>query len=210
VITRFCIIRNYQIISDGKVVFSDSSKNVDEFLLNAYAFLKIAYPKFYKMDTLSKLGFLAAEVLLQSPEWRGDQKDEDIALVLSNAHASLDADRKYFEAAKLVASPALFVYTLSNIVAGEICIRHKIKGENAFFVSGQFDAALTADYVGLIPAFKSCVAGWVDVLGEHHDVFLYLCEKNKPAAMPHTAGQIKQLYTTDYGTINGKPEKADH
>jgi hypothetical protein len=210
VITHFCTIRNHQIVLDGRVLFTDPSGNLDTFLQNAYSFLKIAYPKFYKMDTLSKLGFLASEALLQNRELTSEYAAEDVALVLSNAHASLEADLKYFQAAKTVASPALFVYTLSNIVAGEICIRHKIKGENAFFVSPQFDPLLITTYVDLIPSFKSCVAGWVDVLGEHHDVFLYLCERNKPDSLPHTAGQIKQLYTTDYGTINGKPEKADH
>ena len=42
------------------------------------------------------------------------------------------------------ASPALFVYTLPNIVIGEICIRHHFKGENAFFVFKQFDGTFMA------------------------------------------------------------------
>jgi hypothetical protein len=104
----------------------------------------------------------------------------------------------------------LFVYTLSNIVAGEICIRHKIKGENAFFVSEEFDAELITGYVNMVlspdpmpdalmpnPSIPDvCISGWVDVLGGHYDVFLYLCEKNKPGLWPHTAAQVSELYNT--------------
>lgn len=212
-LTRYCIIRNQHIICDGKILFAAKDGNLNEFLLNAYASLKIEYPKFYKMDTLSKLGFLAAELLLKGREIAKEYAPESVALVLSNAHASLDTDLKYFQAAKSVPSPALFVYTLSNIVAGEICIRHKIKGENAFFVSEKFDPELLTDYVNmvLLHANRSnlhdsmhgqyrrsdaCLCGWVDVLGEHHDVFLYLCEKNKPGSLAHTAGQVQELYKT--------------
>jgi hypothetical protein len=203
VITRYCVIRNRQIIIDGKVLVEDKTNDLEDFLMQAYTSLQLAYPKFYKMDTLSKLGFLAAEMLLQNRELTKEYTPENIALVLSNAHASLDTDLKYTESAKTQASPALFVYTLSNIVAGEICIRHKIKGENAFFVSSEFDPQLLTDYVSIVlspnaqsPMPNACIAGWVDVLGEHHDVFLYLCEKNKPGSVPHTAGQLKELYNT--------------
>jgi hypothetical protein len=205
------MIRNQHIICDGKILFAEKSNSLDQFLLSAYTSLKIEYPKFYKMDTLSKLGFLGAEVLLKNREIIKDYAPENVSVILSNAHASLDTDRKYSEAAKQVSSPALFVYTLSNIVAGEICIRHKIKGENAFFVSKEFDAELITGYVNMVlspdPLMPNasmpdssipvaCISGWVDVLGGHHDVFLYLCEKNKPGLWPHTAAQVSELYDT--------------
>jgi hypothetical protein len=222
VITRYCVIRNRQLIADGKVLFADKTNDLEGFLMQAYASLQIAYPKFYKMDTLSKLGFLAAEVLLQNRELTKEYAPENIALVLSNAHASLDTDLRYAESAKTQPSPALFVYTLSNIVAGEICIRHKIKGENAFFISAEFDPQLLTDYASIVlsprlqisssksqapipiaigtksqaPGPNACISGWIDVLGEHHDVFLYLCEKNKHGSVPHTASQLKELYNT--------------
>jgi hypothetical protein len=200
------MIRNQHIICDGKILFAEKSGSLDQFLLNAYTSLKIEYPKFYKMDALSKLGFLGAEVLLKNREIIREYAPENVSVILSNAHASLDTDRKYSEAAKQVSSPALFVYTLSNIVAGEICIRHKIKGENAFFVSKKFDTELITGYVNLVLSHGSpmpdpsipvaCISGWVDVLDGHHDVFLYLCEKNKPGLWPHTAAQVSELYDT--------------
>jgi hypothetical protein len=71
------------------------------------------------MDRLSKLGFLAAEVLLKEIKLVPKYRPEQIAVVISNSNASLDTDLKYFESTKTIASPALFVYTLSNIVAGK-------------------------------------------------------------------------------------------
>ena len=206
-ITQYCIIRNQTVILNGETLHSGNAARLNDFLDDAYAFFEIDYPKFYKMDNLSKLGFLAAEVMLKG-NWLNDYPAERIGIVLSNAHSSLDTDIRYLESAKGIASPALFVYTLPNIVAGEICIRHKIKGENAFFITPAFDPDLMADYVSImmsprpqssLPNAQSlmpnaCIAGWIDVMNEHHDVFLYLLEKDKPALVDHSPEQLKELY----------------
>jgi hypothetical protein len=215
VITHYCIIRNQTIICDGKILLAEKGNDLNNFLINAYLLLKVDYPKFYKMDNLSKLGWLAAEVILKDGRIVQDYSAENVALVLSNAHASLDTDLRYTESTKTLASPALFVYTLPNIVAGEICIRHKIKGENAFFICPAFDPDLLVDYVNIVlesseaiadaqvsklsgkqSHAKACLSGWVDVIGEHHDVFLYLVEKSKPESWKHTTGQLTELYNT--------------
>jgi hypothetical protein len=202
VITHYCRIVNKTILLDGVALFSTKDDTLDEFLLHAYSALKIEYPKFYKMDNLSKAGFLAAEVLLKAQSNANRFAGEKISLVLSNAHSSLDTDVRYSEASKAVSSPALFVYTLPNIVAGEICIRHKIKGENAFFVSDGFDAELLSSYVSMIKNDNLCVAGWVDVMNEHHDVFLYL-QDYAGDGLPHNATILNELYKKEYGTVNG-------
>ncbi len=199
-ITHYCRIVNKTVRLDGVEIFRGEGKSLDEFLINAYNALKIDYPKFYKMDNLSKAGFLAAELVLKNSG--ASYSGEKISVVLSNAHASLDTDVKYANASKTVPSPALFVYTLPNIVAGEICIRHKIKGENAFFVSETFDPSLMATYVSMLPADNLCLAGWVDVMGEHHDVFLYLQDNASPGK-PHNASTLNELYNKEYGTVNG-------
>ena len=160
------------------------------------------------MDRLSKLGFLAAEGLAKDSRLMQRYTPQQVALVLSNAHASLDTDLDYFQSTKTMASPALFVYTLTNIVAGELCIRHGIKGENAFFVFPQFDAIQLSDYVEMVMASEktgACIAGWVDVMGDQHDVFLYLVEKQgNENALEHSAEQIQKLYQLKYGTVDGR------
>ena len=143
-IAASCIIRNNIVFKDGKPVFEEQGLGLPEFLIAAYRHFETQYPKFHKMDNLSKLGWLANEVLLQNSFNRENYKPEDVGIVLSNANSSLDTDIKYYETAKTIASPAQFVYTLPNIVIGEISIRHGFKGENAFFISNSFDAAFIA------------------------------------------------------------------
>jgi hypothetical protein len=150
------------------------------FLLSAYQHFGFQYPKFYKMDHLSKLGWLAAELLLSKGFDPGNYQPEDIAVVLSNSNASLDTDYKYMETVKEIPSPAVFVYTLPNIMIGEICIRHKFKGENAFFVFESFDAGFIHEYVRDLMEHgtaRACICGWVDVLGTEYKAVLFLVEK---------------------------------
>lgn len=205
-ITTYAHIRNRSLIRDGEMVCRDLRGTFDDFLDTAFGALSVNYPRFHKMDASSKLGFLGTEMLLQDIRLLDDYTPWQVALVLSNAHASLDTDIRYFESTKTMASPALFVYTLPNIVAGEICIRNGIKGENAFFVSPEFDTRQIFNYVELIMASGSthaCIAGWIDVLGSHHDVFLYLAEKKQRGnALEHSAVQLQKLYQLKYGTVN--------
>jgi len=193
-IISYCRIHSNKILKDGGVVFEDQTGSLDDFMEKAYSALNLAYPKFYKMDRLSKLGFLASELLLK----RLDFTPASTAVVLSNAHSSLDTDIRYWQSAKIQPSPALFVYTLPNIVGGEICIRHGIKGENIFFVSAEFDSVWIAGNVDLIlenNRAKHCLAGWVDVMGNHADVFLYLAKNSEGKVGNHTPEKLTELYS---------------
>ena len=141
----------------------------------------MAYPKFYKMDPQSKLGLLASEILLRDVPLT-DYVPDEFAVTLSNAAASLDTDHRYQATVHQAPSPSLFVYTLANIAMGELCIRHGFKGENAFFVAPAFDPQWMASYVDVIMTqdqVKGCGGGWLNVLGEQYDVFIYLVEKQK-------------------------------
>ena len=197
-ISSYSAIRNHRINKNGNVKFAtDTSHSLDEFLAAAYEFINPEYPKFYKMDHLSKLGFLACEVLLKDRNLKKENGADKVAVVLSNASSSLDADRKYLKSTKQIASPALFVYTLPNIVAGELCIRHGWKGENGFFVFEQFNCGFMTGYVDQLIArgAESCIAGWIESNGEAHDVFLYLTEKEKRGeALDHTSETVSKLY----------------
>jgi hypothetical protein len=176
------MISNQAVYKNEQPVFRNTGMGLQEFLLSAYQHFTFQYPKFYKMDSLSKLGWLAAEVLLKDSFEATTYKPEDTGIVLSNANSSLDTDIKYYETAKDIASPALFVYTLPNIVIGEISIRHRFKGENAFFISDEFDAGFIEQYVSNLinnNILQSCICGWVDVMGEEFKTVLYLVEKNK-------------------------------
>jgi hypothetical protein len=195
VISRYCRIRD-KVIMTGEGTLFKSEVPFPEWQEAAFAFLKIDYPKYYRMDPLSRLGFIAAELVLKGAIT--GYRPESVAVVFANRSASLDTDQRYYHAAQSVSSPGLFVYTLPNIVTGEIAIRHQIKGENAFFVSEQFDPEMLREYVHQLleqPSVNACLAGWVEVLGAHHDVLLYLVEKRPGHGdLPHTTEQINSLY----------------
>ncbi|WP_321539372.1 hypothetical protein [Flavobacterium piscinae] len=86
------------------------------------------------MDNLSKLAFLASEVLLS--EQIIAEAENNVALVFANRSSSLDTDVKFQQSIddkeNYYPSPAVFVYTLPNICVGEISIKHQLKSENAF------------------------------------------------------------------------------
>jgi len=162
------------------VLFENKDAELSGFLLSAYQHFQLNYPKFYKMDNLGKLGWLAAEILLKDSSNKDNYRPEDIGVVLANASSSLDDDLKYFETAKDVASPALFVYTLPNIVIGEICIRNHFKGEHAFFVQETFDADFIAKQVSYLlnkNSLQACICGWVEALEQEYKAVLFLVEK---------------------------------
>jgi hypothetical protein len=195
-ITASCIIRDNRVVLNGKLVFEQRASGLAEFLLAAYVHFGFSYSKFYKMDQLSKLGWLAAELLLSEGFDATEYRPEDVAVVLSNSNASLDTDYKYFATVKDIPSPAVFVYTLPNIMIGEICIRHKFKGENAFFVSGAFDAGFQEGYIRDLVTqgnARVCIGGWVEVLGEAYAAALFLIER-KPAGVPFTAENMNSLF----------------
>ena len=145
------------------------------------------YPKFFKMDTLCKLGFVASEMLLKDEGQERFVPREDRAVVLFNRTASLQADTNYQSTIQdpdnFFPSPAAFVYTLPNIVTGEIAIRNKYFGETSFIVLEACDAQIMARQ--LMNAFRdpmtqSILGGWLDCTDENHfEARLFLVEKQQ-------------------------------
>ncbi|MFL9484599.1 hypothetical protein ACI6Q2_17590 [Chitinophagaceae bacterium LWZ2-11] len=197
-ITASCVISNQTVLKNGQSLFENNDADLQSFLLSTYNHFELNYPKFYKMDLLSKLGWLASEVLLKDSFPKDQYSPDEIGIVLSNTNSSLDSDIKYLASVQDFASPALFVYTLPNIVIGEICIRNKFKGENAFFVFDEFDVDFTAQYVNNLlekGILKACICGWVEVLNNNYKVVLYLAEKEKRSeGIPFTKENMKAIF----------------
>jgi hypothetical protein len=202
-ILAYCTISKKGIFKNNSPVFEKKGLNAHDFMLTAYADLGLNYPKFYKMDSLSKLGWLASEVLLKdSYQPSADLKADEIGLVLSNANSSLDTDIKYLQTTETFASPSLFVYTLPNIVMGEICIRHRFKGENAFFVSQNFDPNFIEQYVNNLlnnNILQACICGWVDILKEDFNATLFWVTKsNEAKELPFTKENVEKIYQSQW------------
>ena len=74
-------------------------------------------------------------------------------------------DRNYVATMKDFPSPSLFVYTLPNIVAGEIAIRNKYAGETSAFVLEKYDEKAISELVRQAfqdPVTQSAVVIWAD------------------------------------------------
>jgi len=196
-ITSSVVLREGIAILNGKEFLHTPGTDVSSFCKELYRTLKTDYSKFFKMDNLCKLAFISAELLLKDHSIAAFQSDE-VALVFSNASASLDTDKSYYgsveDKSNYFPSPAVFVYTLPNIMMGELCIRHKLLGENTFFISEKFDAELISGYTTqlLNSAKAKCViAGWIEVGEKNWEAALFLIEQSderenqllSPAAM---------------------------
>jgi len=132
------------------------------------------YPKFYKMDSLCKLGFLATEKLLDNVAQNIDDA-ETRAVVMFSKFGSMDDDKAYEETIRneenYYPSPSVFVYTLSNIVTGEIAIRHGYHGETSCFILGEKDWSLMEKIIKTTfqdKGVKSVIGGWVDYENDQH------------------------------------------
>ena len=144
------------------------------------------YPKYYKMDALSRLGFVASELLLQKRKEEGKGCDDlhNCSTILFNRSSSIDADRKYqasIAADDFFPSPSVFVYTLPNIVTGEIAIRHQWKGETSFYILPARDDAFIQQMAeaSLADGETKCIlTGWIDYEDDtHYEAELWLVRK---------------------------------
>jgi len=183
-ITRYCTLRNHTIRLNGESLYTGTDDSPAGFFNSVYRMLDTGYAKFFKMDPLCKLGFLATEILLRDSGLGQNYAPAEVAIVLSNASSSVEADRNHRQSIanrdSYFPSPSVFVYTLANIVIGEICIRHKIHGEGMFFIGKKFDPGILYNYVTRLlddGVAGACITGWVEVNGDDYEAVVYLIEK---------------------------------
>jgi 3-oxoacyl-(acyl-carrier-protein) synthase len=162
-----CSIEKSCVSVNGNIVYKSDEYDFALFIRKVYKNLCENNMKFYKMDDLSKLAYIAANYLLNNEEI----KPFETGIILANSASSLDTDRKHqqliYEGGDKAASPAVFVYTLPNVLAGEICIRHKIRGENTFFIEQSYLPDKLKTYAKLAmenSGLASCICGWCDYL----------------------------------------------
>lgn len=144
------------------------------------------YAKFYKMDILSKLGFVASELLLEEENNSRFFPCEDRAIVLFNQSGSIDTDKNHQASIQnrenYFPSPSVFVYTLPNIVCGEIAIRNKYHGEASFYVLPEIDADSIAHHIHNSfqdTMTKSVLGGWVNCESDNEfQAFMFIVDQN--------------------------------
>ena len=195
-ITSYCIIRKGVVIThDQRLAFADDNK----FFKEVFKSLSSSYAKFYKMDRLCKLAYLASEYLLKGDIHKKYQPEE-VAMVFANSFSSIDSDIRHqatiADRNKYFPEPATFVYTLPNIMLGEISIRHHLKGENMFFVSEHFEPEIMVDYISTLLSnsrHKASIAGWVDYTATELLAMLFFIEPESKGITGFSSESIRKI-----------------
>lgn len=196
-ITAHCKIEKNQISLDGEIIFNSEELLFQDFSKKAYQQFELNYPKFFKMDNLSKLAFLASEIILKGN--LESETENNVALLFANKSSSLDTDVKYQKSIsdknEYFPSPAVFVYTLANICMGEISIKNQFKSENCFFIFDAFNAQFMAVYGNLLlktGKAEKVLCAWTELYQEEYQVFM--CLVSKEGNLENMAENLEKLY----------------
>ena len=173
---------------DGKVFAIDKEGKQSSLLTALYKQITGNYPKYYKMDGLCRLGFIASELLLKAERDEGsftEDTNKTRAIVFFNRSSSIASDKKYLasivEKDNYFPSPSVFVYTLPNIVTGEIAIRNGYHGETSFYILPHKNELLMQDIIEttfMDEQTTSVLTGWLDYEdSEHFEADLYIAYK---------------------------------
>lgn len=209
-ITTYCKIAGNKITVNGNVVFQ-GQKNIafPDFIKQVYKTFDFSYAKFFKMDNLCRLGFAATEIALIETGILSHYNEGDIAVVIQNGSSSIDTDTEFrqtiIDRDNYFPSPGLFVYTLPNILIGEISIKNHLTGESTLFVTEKPDFPFLHTYTKALVQTgktKACIMGWVDFdrhTPDRNDVqyeaFIYIVEtKENKLNFEHTKDNIITFY----------------
>lgn len=186
VILRSCKVFDNSIYINDELFYQNSENLAfEQFAKEVYRANLEKYPKFYKMDNLSKLAFLACELALKDYDFLDKYDNQRIGVILGNSSATIDTDIRYWDSIKdqnnYFPRPADFVYTLPNIMIGEICIKNKIYGENCCLITHKNYLEPVHDYVNLLFESNECdasICGYVEYTNEHdYQASILLIEK---------------------------------
>ena len=207
------VLHGRQLVSNGIPVYRDHSvADFDVFAKGAYREMDLNYLKFFKMDHLCKQGFLTAEAVMRNLSGIEVPASERIAIGIGGAWASLETDQRFYasyeEAPEHIPSPGVFVYTLPNILIGELCIRHRFTGEHASFILEPTQLESLYLYAGNLletGLAEACLVGWNDAYDDlNHCVLAWVARASESSHY--------QPFTEDWHTVicrmNGLGEEA--
>ncbi|HMT76363.1 MAG: hypothetical protein LCH44_10515 [Bacteroidetes bacterium] len=162
-------------INSVELNFKGEFEDIEQQLNLLYKDSNIQYPKFFKMNQLCKIGFLAVEQLLQHhTDLISKTKPSSVATIFFSQYASLSSDHFHHQSIyyNQLPSPSVFVYTLPNILNGELAIRHGWTGYNGFFdVLDDENTDLILETAFVAQPFEYCVTGWVETDMLHQKSF---------------------------------------
>lgn len=163
---------------------SSESETRDAFARALYKEHGMKYPKFYKMDEFCRLGIVGMEYLTSTIH--DMTQGNRTGLFLVNSRSSIQTDVNFYNSYSndedSIASPSLFVYTLPNILLGEISIRYQITGEHSFFLKEDFELEFIYLYVKMLfqtGRIEGAVIGTCEVTPDAYRARLgWVCEES--------------------------------
>lgn len=167
---------NQNIKLNNKPVITLSGESITDYAVAAFRTLEAPYPKFFKMDILSKVVYTAVAMLVKEGNVNENWLDYT-ATCITTTNGCLEVDEKFEQSRNELASPALFVYTLPNIMLGEICIKHKFKGEQLCTIGGLNEALSLYEYISLLLSenhAKQAIIGYAEAYNDTINVKLAL------------------------------------
>lgn len=171
---------NLTVLKSNTIRIRSNSTDELEFLLNnMYKKTLISYPKFYKMNPLCKLSWLNVVELFNDDRGIVNWKNNDrLGTVFFNKSSSLVSDIAHMKAYRLgknnSVSPSIFVYTLPNIVNGELAIYFGWNGYSNFLIAdnNSLEEILYQVKLGFQAGYyDACLAGVIEIsdgVGENY------------------------------------------
>ena len=127
-------------------------------------------------------GTAGASELLLKDTGRERSENEGRAIILFNSSSSAAVDKDFLSTIAhendFFPSPALFVYTLPNMVTGEIAIRNECHAETSFYICRTRDDDQIWNILRMAfsdTTTESILGGWIDYYNDSHfeaDIFL--------------------------------------
>ena len=177
-IVASCKLNASSLIINNQLIHAISGDTID-WKRELYNFYSKDYPKFHKMDPLAKMAFLGILGIEKKTDL-SVYDDNEVSMIFANKTSSYKSDSNHFEnyTKKNLISPSDFVYTLPNILTGELAIYLKWYGENCFYILEKFDLAFYIEQIEI--AFskgkKACLCGWVESSDKSEDLIIFIIE----------------------------------
>jgi len=177
-IKHVCEISNGKVWLDNNLLYEEKQGYFQSFIHEVYRAQKMKYPKFFKMDPLSKFATVGSSIILDSLE-HGIERNT--ALIFANRSSCIDVDKKHLDtiihADNYYPSPANFVYTLPNISLGEVSIKYNLKTENAFFIFNEFQKPFLCEYSEALLCQKKAsmvLCAWIELNNDSYEGIFFL------------------------------------
>ncbi len=179
--------------------------SVDDAFRQCYKALGMDYPKFHKMDPAAKLAVLVAEPVLRVARERGADLSGGTAMLVLSRSGSSASDMEHWQVRQStgLAGPAIFVYTLPNIGAGEITIRHGMHGPSLCLMTDAPDDPAGPQAAAMLlrdPGVRWLVCVWADIFADRFDAQAALHDRG-PANQAHPT----TLFPSTTGPWTPKP-----